>query len=174
MNITKADYKDVDRVAQLYDSLNDYLAKNTNHPCWKKGVYPTRNEALHFYETGTLYIAEIDSKLAGSMALTHEPEKEPENGSWLIEANYHKIFVIHVFAVHPDFLRQGVASSMLQFAEELARKQGIKSIRLDVYENNIAAINTYEKNGFHFIDKVDIGLSEYGLELFSLYEKVIN
>lgn len=118
-------------------------------------------------------MSESNAKIAGSIALTHEPEKEPDNGKWLIEASYEDIFVIHVLAVHPDFLRQGVASAMLRFAEEEAKRQGIKSIRLDVYEKNIAAIKAYEKCGYQFIDKVDIGLGHYGLDLFSLYEKVV-
>jgi len=171
INIRKANYNDIDTLAQLYDDLNDYLEQHINYPGWRKGGYPTKEDALHFYESGTLYIAEIGAKMVGSVALTHEPE--PENENWLICADDNEIFVIHILAAHPDFIRQGVGSALLQFAETQAKLQNIKSIRLDVYEKNLPAINAYEKSGYQFIDKVDIGLSEFGLDLFCLYEKVI-
>lgn len=53
-------------------------------------------------------------------------------------------------------------------------KQSIESqnklIRLDVYEGNIHLINLYEKYGFKYIDTVDLGLGNYGLKWFRLYE----
>ena len=171
INMRKARYDDIDAVAQLYDDLNDYLHRSINYPGWIKGIYPTKKEAVHFYESNTLYIAEAHSTIVGSLALTHEPE--PENENWFIQAGDTEIFVIHVFVVHPNFIRQGIGSAMLQFAHEQAKLNDIKSIRLDVYENNLAAIKTYEKNGYRFVDKVDIGLGKYGLDLFCLYEKVI-
>jgi len=173
LQMRKAIVGDIDEITKMYDKLNDYLEAHINYPGWKKGVYPTKAEALHFFESDTLYVAVSDDIIVGSIALTHEPEKEPDNGNWLIHTAYDEIFVIHVLVVHPGFLRQGVGSAMLNFAEKLAKQQKIKSIRLDVYENNIAAINVYEKMGYSFVDKVDIGLGKYGLDWFCLYEKVV-
>lgn len=42
-----------------------------------------------------------------------------------------------------------------------------------VYENNLPAISLYEKCGFKYIDTVDLGLGNYGLDWFKLYEKVV-
>jgi RimJ/RimL family protein N-acetyltransferase len=44
---------------------------------------------------------------------------------------------------------------------------------LDVYEGNIPAISLYEKYGFKYIDTVDLGLGNYGLDWFRLYEKLL-
>lgn len=173
LQMRKAMMEDIDEIAELYDNLNDHLEAHVNYPGWKKGMYPTKTEALHFFKTNTLYKAILGDIIVGSIALTHDPEKEPDNGNWLIHAEYDEIFVIHVLVVHPDFLRQGVGRTMLNFAEKLAKQQKVRSIRLDVYENNIAAINVYEKMGYSFIDKVDLGLGEYGLDWFCLYEKVV-
>jgi len=49
----------------------------------------------------------------------------------------------------------------------------MKSVRLDVYEGNTAAIRAYEKCGYTYIDTVDIGLGCYGLHWFKLYEKPV-
>ncbi|XAM46318.1 hypothetical protein TPDSL_28260 [Terrisporobacter petrolearius] len=49
----------------------------------------------------------------------------------------------------------------------------IKELRLDVYEKNLPAIKLYEKFGFKYIDTVDLGLENYGLKWFRLYEKLL-
>ena len=68
----------------------------------------------------------------------------------------------------------GTGKSYLNVKEaEFAKKSGIKTIRLDVYEKNIPAIKLYEKNGFIYTGTVDLGLGNYGLKWFRLYEKII-
>jgi len=173
IHICKGQHEDVDLLGKLYDELNDYLESHINYPGWKKGVYPTRSNALYFYQRSSLYVVKSGDRVVGSIALTHEPESSYENATWLIEASYDQLFVIHLFAVHPDWFRQGVGSALLQFSETQASIQNIKSIRLDVYEKNYVAIQAYEKQGYTYIDKVDIGASCYGLDLFCLYEKLI-
>ena len=70
-------------------------------------------------------------------------------------------------------MKMGVGRALLDFSFELAQQSGIKSIRLDVYENNLPAIHLYEKCGFEYIDTVDLGFGEYGLDWFKLYEKLL-
>jgi len=173
LQIAKARDCDLDEIVLLYDELNDYLAANANGPGWRKGVYPTRVEVEHFHGTDALYVAKLDGEIAGSFALTYEHEKDPDNGRWQIEAGDDEVFVVHIFAVHPKFLRRGVGSAMLKFADELAVERGLKAIRLDVYDQNLPAIRTYERNGYRYIDTVDLGLGHYGLDWFRLYEKVL-
>lgn len=61
----------------------------------------------------------------------------------------------------------------MKFAEEEAERCNMKSIRLDVYENNIPAIKLYEKMGYKYLDTIDLGLGYYGLDWFKIYEKII-
>lgn len=61
----------------------------------------------------------------------------------------------------------------IDFSVECAIKSNVRSIRLDVSEGNIPAIKLYEKCGFKYIDTVDLGLGNYGLDWFKLYEKLI-
>lgn len=62
---------------------------------------------------------------------------------------------------------------MLGFADEYAKDNKIKAIRLDVYEKNTPAISLYEKCQYKYVDTVSLGLEEYGLNWFKLYEKLI-
>lgn len=43
----------------------------------------------------------------------------------------------------------------------------------DVYENNVPAIKLCEKCGFEYIDTIDLGIGNYGLNHFKLYEKLL-
>ena len=43
----------------------------------------------------------------------------------------------------------------------------------DVDEKNAPAIRLYEKFGFCYIDTVDLGYSDYGLEKFKLYQRIL-
>ena len=50
--------------------------------------------------------------------------------------------------LHEDFHRLGLGTAMMELALDLARKQGLHRIWLEVAEGNKAAIGLYEKIGF--------------------------
>lgn len=164
---------DIDELEKLYDDLNDYLSATTNYPGWIKGIYPIREDAVAGIENNTLFVVRHDGKIAGSIILDHHPDEAYNNVRWKIEADYSRIFVIRTFVVHPSFLKMGIGRALMDYSFELAQQSGIKSIRLDVYENNLPAISLYEKCGFEYIDTVDLGFGNYGLDWFKLYEKLV-
>lgn len=164
---------DIDELEKLYDDLNDYLSATTNYPGWIKGIYPIREDAVAGIENNTLFVVRHDGKIAGSIILDHHPDEAYNNVRWKIEAEYSRIFVIRTFVVHPSFLKMGIGRALMNYSFELAQQSGIKSIRLDVYENNLPAISLYEKCGFEYIDTVDLGFGNYGLNWFKLYEKLV-
>lgn len=165
--------KDIDELEKLYDDLNDHLAKGINYPGWLKGIYPIRQNAIDGIANSNLYVARNNGKIVGSIILSHEPETAYYNAEWEFDSDYSDVFVVHTFVVHPDFLKCGVGKALIDFSVEHSIKSNIKSIRLDVYEKNIPAINLYEKCGFKYIDTVDLGLGSYGLDWFKLYEKLL-
>jgi ribosomal protein S18 acetylase RimI-like enzyme len=165
--------KDIDELEQLYNELNDYLEKEINYPGWKKGVYPVRQNAIDGIKHGNLYVAKYNGKIVGSLILSHEPEPAYYKVKWNLESDYSDVFVVYTFVVHPNFLKCGVGKALIDFSIEHSIKSNVKSIRLDVYEGNIPAIKLYEKCGFKYIDTVDLGFGNYGLNWFKLYEKSI-
>ncbi len=171
--IRKGTLGDVEKLAALYDALNDHMAATVNYPGWRKGIYPVRENALRAAEDGTLFVYVADGKIAGSVILSHEPEEAYHGATWLIEAEYQDVIVIHTLAIHPDYLKRGIGHELVRFAISHAKEQKQKSVRLDVYENNKPAIALYEKCGFQYIDKVDLGLGRYGLDHFMLYEYLL-
>ena len=174
IDIEKAKISDIDKLEVLYNDICDYLYSKEYNPGWRKGYFPTKKEILYFLKCGALYAAKSDDKIIGSIALTHNPNGEVDENSHITETEYADTFFIHIFAVHPNYLRKGVGTAILNFAEQLCKQQNIKAIRLYVYEKNSVAIKAYERNGYVYIDKADIGLSQYGLNWFYLYEKIIH
>lgn len=164
---------DIDELENLYNDLNDYLAEGVNYPGWIKGIYPIRQNAIDGIKNRNLYVAKNNGKIIGSIILSHEPEQAYYNVKWGFEYDYSDVFVIHTFVIHPKFMKCGVGKILMDFADKYSIKSKVKSIRLDVYEGNIPAIKLYEKCGFKYIDTVDLGLKNYGLDWFKLYEKLI-
>lgn len=165
--------KDIDELEKLYDDLNDYLAAGINYPGWLKGIYPIREDAIKGLDGGYLYVARYNGKIVGSIILSHEPESAYNQANWEIEADYSDIVVIHTFAVQPKFMKNGIGQKLMEFATSHSKEIKAKAIRLDVYEKNVPAITLYEKHGYRYIDTVDLGYGEYGLNWFKLYEKVL-
>lgn len=173
MEIRKGIKSDIEQLAQLYDDLNDHLNNNINYPGWIKGVYPVCEDAVNGISNENLYVAEQNNKIVGSIILSHKPESAYHKVKWNIDSAYSDVFVVHTFVVHPSYLKLGIGTQLLDFATQLSIIEHIKSIRLDVYENNIPAIKLYEKCGFQYVDAVDLGLGAYGLDRFMLYEKIL-
>lgn len=173
MSIELGKASDIDELEQLYNDLNDYLDKGVNYPGWKKGIYPVRQNAIDGVKNGNLFVAKHNGKIIGSVILSHEPETAYYKAKWEFESDYSDVFVIYTFVVHPQFLKRSVGKALIDFSIEHSIKSKAKSIRLDVYEENIPAIRLYEKCGFKYIDTVDLGLGNYGLNWFKLYEKLL-
>jgi len=54
-----------------------------------------------------------------------------------------------LFAVHPGRQRQGLASALLAWLEDVARAAGCRRIRLEARRDNVAGRNFYSEHGYH-------------------------
>lgn len=174
IQIRKGTSHDIDDLEELYNVLNDALEKGVNYPGWKKGVYPIRDDAEQGIENGTLFVAVLKDNIVGTIILNHEPEEAYKEIKWGFEFDYSDVFVVHTFLVHPEYKQRGVGKQLMDFAEQYAKDTKIKSIRLDVYEGNLPAIQLYKKCGFQYKGNVDLGLEAIGLKWFQIYEKMID
>ncbi len=173
LRIRKAVEADLDGVGKLYEDVCDYLDAHGNYPGWKKGIYPVRRDAERGMMANALYVARIGERTVGTVILTHEPEDGYGNGKWLTEDDYRRIYVVHTLAVHPDFLKCGIGTELLVFAERVAREEQCVSIRLDVVKDNVPAERLYQKCGYQWAGTVSLGYEAYGLPWYQLYEKLL-
>ena len=173
IQIKKASEADLDQIEKLYGDICGYLETHKNYPGWKKGIYPARCDAEKGLMEDALYIARLGDQTVGSMILKHEPEEGYSNGRWLTEDDYSRIYVVYILAVHPAFLKCGIGTELLMFAEQTARKEHCVSIRLDVVKDNFPAEQLYQKCGYQLIGTVSLGYEAFGIPWYNLYEKLI-
>lgn len=173
MKIRKAEKLDLEQIENLYEEVCDYLEAHKNYPGWRKGVYPTRNDAEIGLNEKSLFVVESDKKIVGTFILRHKPEEGYRNVEWFTANDYSHIYVIYTLAVHPHFMKQGIGAEILRFIESYARKEQCISIRLDVVKGNVPAESLYKKNGFQLVGTVSLGYEAYGLPWYNLYEKVL-
>ena len=163
---------DIDELEKLYNNLNDYLETTVNYPGWKKGIYPTRADAVSGIGNG-LFVLRVGNTIAGSVILNHIPEAAYTKATWGIDAGEKEVMVIHTLVTHPEFMKQGVAQKLLELAREYSLSIGCRTIRLDVNIQNEPAIALYEKCGYTYVETVDLGLPYEDLKWFHLYEFIL-
>ena len=173
LNISLATADDLPAVAKLYDDVTAYLESNVNYCGWRRGLYPIQQDAEQALEQSCLYVAKLENEVVGSFVLSQKFEPAYEAANWSLPSDYNNLFVIHIFAAHPAFSGRGIGRKMLEYVAELARSQGMSSLRLDTYEKNLPAIAVYESCGFRFVGKVDLGKGDWGLDWFNCYEKIL-
>lgn len=161
-------------VCALYDELNEYLESHINYPCWKKGLYPNHQTARDGIGNRTLYLQRIAGRVAGSVILNHDQPPAYTSVAWGIAAAPLQVITVNTLAVHPDFMGQGVASRLMDFAEELSRSRHIAAIRLDATTGNAPAIRLYQRLGYRYCGDVDLGINLPGLERFFCFEKILS
>lgn len=165
--IRKGTAADLDGCAQVYEEHLDYEAANVNYTNWLKGAYPTRATAEKALAAGTLYVDEEDGIIVGCANLNHFQPKEYANIPWSIPAEGDEVFVIHTLVFRPTHTGGGRGRRFVAFAEELAKEQGCKVLRLDTYEGNEPAKAFYPKLGYRYA-----GITEFFFENF-IWENLV-
>ena len=64
-------------------------------------------------------------------------------------------------AVHPDFQKKGLASLIIKFVEQLAKKDNAKRIVVDTAEKNEKLVNYYKNKGYTIIDHTNWSTTNY-------------
>jgi ribosomal-protein-alanine acetyltransferase len=57
--------------------------------------------------------------------------------------------------IAPAYRRKGIAQKLLHEIETIFREKGIKECRLEVREDNVAALNLYQKLGYKKVGKLE-------------------
>ena len=128
---------------------------------WQDG-YPDEAAFLRDMEHGYCYVAVEDAEITectpgqilGVAAII--PDGEPDydriyEGNWLNEGSY---MTVHRVAVDDRVKRKGVASFLLTEAAEMAREQGLQSLRLDTHPDNQRMQACLERNGLQCCGRI--------------------
>jgi ribosomal protein S18 acetylase RimI-like enzyme len=134
---------------------------------WDEG-YP--NESVFERDIGLeqLWVAEAENGIAGVAALTMDQEPEYAQANWDMSV---KALVVHRLAVDPAYRGAGVASALMQKAEEVAVEREFAVVRVDTNTENAATQRLFPKLGYRLAGEIGLGMRP-GLRFFC-YEKTI-
>jgi ribosomal protein S18 acetylase RimI-like enzyme len=118
--------------------------------CTYQELFPQQKAFDHLTQTVEQYFSErsrlwwVQSRL--------EPHPEPVAGLWLGDAidqvtgeRYSHIFMLYVV---PNHRRQGLATALLQYAQQWSQARGDRQLGLQVFPHNRPALELYRKLGF--------------------------
>jgi len=136
---------DQEQVEQCIIALQDF--ERALEPDRVEGASIARRYLLDLLETcrkqsGQLFLAEVESQIAGFVCVWMEPEPE---GYLTSLANYGYVSDLVVL---PSYRRRGLGRTLLEQAETFAVRQGARALRLNVLTRNVGAWALYRKVGF--------------------------
>ena len=172
--IRKATFDDIESIEDTYNEHFKYEIEYGAFTVFKKGIYPTGKDAEKAVSAGTLYVYEEDSNIAGSIIVDKTQPIEYEEIFGGQNYTNDEAMIIHLLMVRPSMAGKGIASSLIRYAEELARNHSCKVLRLDTGEQNIPAVSLYKKMGFQSVATASMKVGaaiEHSGHLF--FEKVL-
>ena len=138
---------------EAVDAIYAYAKKafrEAGIPQWQ-GSYPDADTVHSDVAAGIGYVlCDDDGRVVGAAALTTTMEEAYNfifDGSWLtpLEGPY---VTVHRISVGEDSRGQGWSKRILAFAEELARKKGFASVRVDTHEQNAVMRGLLTSSGY--------------------------
>ena len=149
--IRKAILKDVNSIEDTYNEHFQYELNHAAFTVFKKGVYPTKDDAERAIYAGALFVYEENGTIVGSIIIDKVQPIEYATIPWKEKLSEDEVMVIHLLMVRPSMSGKGIASSLIKFVTELAQKNSCRALRLDTGSQNIPALSLYQKNGFEII-----------------------
>ena len=106
----------------------------------KNNLLRTRTEQMlnDEYHKQFQYVILLDDVIVGVMSVAPAHGDDADDAIYDLQAIY----------LHPDYYRQGIGSTAMEFAFDIARKLNKTAMILWVFKDNINSINFYKKNGF--------------------------
>ncbi len=145
--IEKTQLDELDKVMNIFSQAKAAL-KRMNVDQWQNG-YPSKEVILSDIHNKISYVLKKDNDIVATAVIfsANEPTyNKIYDGVWL--TNEESYCVIHRIAVKDEYKGQNIASYIVSFAEESARKNNTASIRVDTHRDNLPMQRMLQKNGF--------------------------
>lgn len=173
MELRKADASEFAIIRDFYWELIDQMGDRIDTCAWQKGIYPSDEMLRGSLERGEIYTLPRDGAIAACVILNSSWNEGYEGTSWQVECSQDEVLVPHALGVLPSFHGQGIGRAVVRDIIEMARAAGMKAIRLDILDRNVAARRLYLGEGFRFIREKELYYPDTGVTSFELYELVL-
>lgn len=163
--ITKANLNDINQIMEIINETVKEM-KSYNNTQWDEN-YPQDKDFAKDIELGELYVDKEDNTIMGFICVNYIEPVEYNDLNW---SKDEKCMVIHRMAVNSKFRNKGVGTKLMNFAEELARKNGVNYLKTDTYSINTKMNSLFRKCNFKLVGQ----MSFLGKEKpFNCYEKML-
>lgn len=144
---------------------------------WQKG-YPSRAVWEQDVADGCTYLALDKGAVQGVFAFKADPDPSYAviDGAWLTSndngtsAGYASL---HRVCVADESKGKGVAGALFSFAFDLARAQGLESVRIDTHPGNLPMRRAIEKAGFRFCGEIRLAEGPEQGDIRIAFEKTL-
>ncbi|MFA5992759.1 MAG: GNAT family N-acetyltransferase [Candidatus Pacearchaeota archaeon] len=170
MEIRKAKPSDAERIYEIIVKCKVDM-KRKGEEQWPEH-YPTMENVAGDIKGGSLYVVEDgeeNEKVVACMSIDTNQPKPYFLVKWKLDDK--NPLMIHRIAVLPSEQGKGIAGKLVEFAENFARENNHKSIRLDTYAKNISSNAFYRKKGY--VHRGVIRIPEHMLGEYNAYEKIL-
>lgn len=149
--IERAKIGDLDSIWQIILYAKE-IRKADGSTQWQNG-YPFRETILEDIRQGNAYVVRNESEVLGYVAVIFGKEEAYENidGKWFSDGDY---CAVHRLAVSKTMKGKGLATKILQEVENIARENGVLSIKIDTIFDNIPMLKIVEKLGYAYCGEV--------------------
>lgn len=138
----------------IWDILQQAIIrrKNDGSNQWQDG-YPNLEVVKKDIEKESGYVLTEGETIVGYIAvlINDEPAYEKIEGEWLTNDDF---VLFHRVAIAENYLGKGLAKMMINYIEDFALKNKIKSIKADTNFDNDAMLNIFEKIGYKYCGQV--------------------
>ena len=170
MILEKATIADYKAVLAFYDDVTERTPDMAAHARWQKGKHPTADCIKAYIEEGSLYLYRAQVGIVGAMAVTMHQGEDYHAIEWARLVADDEVAVIHILAVRADRQGEGLGTEMIRQAVSLAKRGGMKAVRLDALATNTPAHRVYERLGFEYRGKQNLYAENTGWTDFLFYE----
>ncbi len=148
--------EDVDNVVALVRDCISHMRCHDIHQ-WDD-LYPDRL-TIEVDARGFAFIATSETGLVGYVALGASQDPEYAEVPWQFTAG--PTVVIHRLMVSPAYQGRGLAKALMGLAESHALTSGYRTVRLDAFVGNPAALHLYERLGYREAGAIQLRTGEF-------------
>ncbi|MBP3039805.1 GNAT family N-acetyltransferase [Bacillaceae bacterium Marseille-Q3522] len=163
--IRQAVQEDLQTVIQIVKDAVKIMNEQGNYQ-WHED-YPAISDYQGDLDKQELYVYGLDGQVAGAATISKTGHEEYPSVSWTLPD---PALVIKRVVVSPHARKAGIANALFQYAEKIAKEQGIFYLKTDTFEKNEAAQKLFKRMGFHFIGTREVNEKNGSL---CYYEKIL-
>jgi ribosomal protein S18 acetylase RimI-like enzyme len=148
-SIRSAIPSDIDAVWNLLDSCRAALL-DQGIDQWD-AIYPSVDTVRADIAAARLFVLTVDTHCGGAITLDGDSDSSYASLPW---AFAEPALIIHRLCVSPSLQGKGIGQRLMEFAERHAAAMECRSIRLDAYSGNRAAIAFYQRRGYRQVGEL--------------------